>query len=126
MCMLKLSHLMALVPIAVLLTVSFFVLVTLRKIEEKALKAFGYVVASFLWLAVLVVFLSAICKMAQGPDTMKGMIQQKMKMEHMSQMMQKDNPTGMLMPEKGPLVKNEKRPGMPKCGGNRGIVFKAE
>ncbi len=124
MYMLKLSHLMALVPIALLLTVSFFVLVTLRKIEEKALKVFGYVVVGFLWLAALVVFSSAVYKMAQGPAVMKGMMQKKMKC--MSQMMQKDNPTGMMMPEKGPLVKNEKRPGMPKCGGNKGIVFKAE
>ena len=74
MCILKLSQLMAAVPIAVLLTVSFFVLVTLRKIEEKGLKAFGYVVVAFLWLAALIVFSGAIYRMAQGPASIKGLM----------------------------------------------------
>ena len=47
-------------------------------------------------------------------------------MECMPQMMQKDNQMSMAMPEKGPLVKNEKRPGMAKCAGNKGNIFKAE
>ena len=126
MCMLKLSYLMAIVPIAGLLTVSFFVLFTLRKIEEKGLKAFGYVVVGFLWLAALVVFSGAVYKMAQGSAPIKGMMQQKMKMDCMSQMMQKDSQPGMVMPEKGPLAKNQKCSVMPKCGANKGIVFKAE
>ncbi len=126
MCMLKLSHLMAIVPIAVLLTVSFFVLFTLRKIEEKGLKGFGYVVAGFLWLAALVVFSGAVYKLAQGSAVMPGMMQQKMKMDCMLQMTQKDNLPSMLMPEKGPLVKDKKCPGMPKSGANKGVVFKAE
>lgn len=126
MCTIRLVHLMAIVPIAVLLTASFFVLFTLRKIEEEGLKAFGYVVVGFLWLAALVVFSGAIYKMAQGSVVMKNMMQQKMRMECMLQMMSKDNRQGMVMPEKGPLVKNEKRPGMSKCGANKGIVFKAE
>ena len=124
--MLRLSYLMAIVPISVLLTVSFFVLFALRKIEEKALKGFGYVVVGFLWLAALVVFSGAVYKMAQGPASMKGMMQQKMKMDCMSQMMQKDNQSGMAMSEKVPMVKNENRPGMPKCGANKGIVSKTE
>ena len=41
MCMLRLAHLIVIVPIAVLLTASFFVLFTLRKTEEKWLKGFG-------------------------------------------------------------------------------------
>jgi hypothetical protein len=64
--------------------------------------------------------------MAQGSAIMKGMMQQRMKMDCMSQMMRNDNSLAMVMPEKGPLVKNEKRPGMSKCGMNKGIVFKAE
>jgi len=126
MCMLRLSYLMAIVPIAVLLTVSFFVLFTLLKIEEKGLKAFGYVVVGFLWLAALVVFSGAVYKMAQGSAVTKSMMQQKMKMDYMSQMMQKDNSPGMAMPERGPLAKDQKRPGMAKCGANKGIIFKAE
>lgn len=126
MCMLKLSSLMAIVPIAALLTASFFVLFTLRKVEEKGLKAFGYVVAGFLWLAALVVFSGAVYKMAQGSVVMKGMMHPKMKMESMSQMMQKNDPLAMAMPEKNQMAKDRKLPGSAKCGSNKGIVFKAE
>ena len=126
MCTLRLGYLMAIVPISMLLTVSFFVLFALSKIEEKALKAFGYVVVGFLWLATLVVFSGAVYKMAQGPRPMKSMMQQKMKMECMSKMMQKDNPSGMSMSEKGSMVKDQKHHGMDKTEGNKGMVFKAE
>ncbi len=117
MCTLRLVHLLAIVPIAMLLTVSFFVLFTLSKIEEKALKAFGYIVVGFLWLATLVVFSGAVYKMTQGPRPMKSMMQQKMKMDCMSKMMQKDNSSGMIMSDKGPMVKAE---------GNKGIVSKTK
>ena len=126
MCMLRLSYLMAIVPIAVLLTVSFFVLFTLRKIEEKGLKGFGYVVVGFLWLATLVVFSSAVYKMAQGSIAMKGMMQSKMKMDYVPPMMQRDNPPGMIMPERRPLVKDQKPSGCSKCQANKGVIFKAE
>jgi hypothetical protein len=126
MCMLRLAHLMVIVPVAVLLTTSFFVLFALLKIEEKWLKGFGYVVVGFLWLAALVVFSGAVYRMAQGSVIMKEMMHQKMRMRYMSQMMQKDNQPGMMMPEKGPLGKNEKCHGMSKCGANKGIVSKAE
>jgi hypothetical protein len=117
---------MVIVPVSVLLTVSFFVLFTLRKIEEKALKSFGYVVVGFLWLATLVVFSGAVYKMAQGPAVMKDMMQHKIKMGNMPQMMQKDNQAGMVMPDKGPLAKDEKRSGCSKCQANKGVIFKAE
>ena len=126
MCTLRLSYLMAIVPIAVLLTASFFVLFTLRKIEEKGLRGFGYVVAGFLWLAALVVFSGAVYNLARGSAVMKGTMQQKMKMDYMSQMMQKKDPSGMMMSEKFAPAKDEKRPGMPKYEANRGVVFKAE
>jgi high-affinity K+ transport system ATPase subunit B len=126
MCMFKFSYLMAIVPVAVLLTISFFVLVTLRKIEEKALKVFGYVVVSFLWLAALVVFSGAVYRMAQGSPMSKGMMQQKMKMDCMSKNMPKHNPAVMTMPENDPLAKDQKHPEMPKCAGNKGNVFKAD
>ncbi|MCX5693780.1 MAG: hypothetical protein NT014_01400 [Candidatus Omnitrophica bacterium] len=126
MCVLRLSYLMAIVPVAVLLTASFFVIFALRQVEERALKAFGYVVVGFLWLATIVVFSSAVYRMGQGSFMAKGMMQQKMKMDCMSQMMKKDNPSGMVMSEKGQMIKDEKRPMMPKCGANKGIVTKAE
>ena len=117
---------MAIVPIAALLTASFFVLFALRKVEEKGLKAFGYVVVVFLWLAALVVFSGAVYKIAQGSATIKGMMQPKMKMDDLSQIMRRYNQPGMVEPEKSPLVKDQKRSGCSKCQANKGVVFKAE
>ncbi len=125
MCMLKFSSLITIVPVSVLLTISFFVLFTLRKIEEKGLKAFGYVVTGFLWLAALIIFLGAVYNMGKGPGGMKYMMHQKMKMGSMPQMMQQDNMPGMAVPEKGALPKDQKRR-IFKCGGNKGVIFKAE
>jgi peroxiredoxin family protein len=118
---------MAIVPISVLLMASFFVLVAVRKNEEKLLKAFGYVVVGFLWLAALLVFSEAAYKMDPRSAMDERMIQQQMKMNCMSKMMQKGNPPPMEMLKKGSPMKNEKRPGMPaKCQGNKGIVYRAE
>ena len=128
MCMLRLSYLLLIVPISVLLTVSFFVLYTLRKIEEKALKAFGYVVVGFLWLAALVVFSGAVYKMAQGSVIMKGMMQPKMKTDYVPQVirMQPAYLPGIIMPEKSPLAKDQKLSGCSKCQANKGVIFKAD
>lgn len=62
----RLFGFLALIPTAMLLTVSFFVLVVLRKVEEKGIKAFGYVVTSLLWLAALVVFSVGIYILSTG------------------------------------------------------------
>jgi len=126
MCMLRLSYLMAIVPIAALLTASFFVLFTLRKIEEKGLKSFGYVVVSFLWLAALVVFSGAVYKMAQGSAGMKGIIQPRMRMDYVPPMMPRYNPPSIVIPEKGPPAKDQKSSGCSKCQANKGVIFKAE
>ncbi len=136
MCTLRLSYLMAIVPISVLLTVSFFVLFTLRKIEEKGLRAFGYTVASLLWLAALVIFSGAVYKTAQESfprkNTMskemmcrdgmqKDMMQKKMKMDYMPQSMEKKDAAGKFLPGQ-----DEKDPKMSKCQTNKGIIFKNE
>jgi hypothetical protein len=119
---------MAIVPVAALLTVSFFVLFTLSKVEEKGLKAFGYVVAGFLWLAALVIFSGAVFGLGRNSfEAGKcGMLQLGIKMGAMSQMKPQDNPPGMMAPEKCLMDKDQKRPGMTKCGFNKGIVSKAE
>lgn len=111
MCMMRLSYLLAIVPISILLTISFFVLFAMRKVEGKALKAFGYVVASFLWLAALVVFSGAVYKTAKSTMAMKCM-------------MHKNVMPAMVTPEKGQLPKDDKKPAVPKSGANRGIIFK--
>ncbi|MDO8488937.1 MAG: hypothetical protein Q7S42_02345 [Candidatus Omnitrophota bacterium] len=123
MFMVRFSHLLAIVPISILLTVSFFVLLALRKVDEKVIKTFGYVVVSFLWLSALVVFSGAIYNMAKGFVADKCMIQQKTESCCMSKMMQKDNVPAMVMPEKNPLPKDRKRPETPKCGGNKGFLL---
>jgi len=52
----KFAGLLAVVPVAVLLTISFFVLFAVRKIDTHGLKVFGYVVATLLWVAAAVIF----------------------------------------------------------------------
>lgn len=103
--MLKLASLMVIIPISLLLTASFFVLFALRKVEEKWLKAFGYVVAGFLCLSAIVVLLGVAFNANRDPSRMKYMMQQKMKALHHPQMMQGNMPE-KTMPEKGAPVKN--------------------
>ncbi len=120
MCMPRLVYLVAIVPISLLLTISFFVLFALRKVEEKGLKAFGYVVVSFLWLAALIVFSGAVYKTAKG-STMNCMYRQKMMGMSMQQAEQKGNMPAMNMSS---MAMPEKK--MSKCGGNKGNIFKGE
>ena len=47
--------LMAVVPMTVMLTISFFVLVVLRYVESKRLKKFGFFIVGLLWVAAVVV-----------------------------------------------------------------------
>ncbi len=49
-----------LIPLTILLTVSFFVLVVARKIDIKSLKIFGYVLTVLLWLSTLLVVVSGV------------------------------------------------------------------
>ena len=48
---------------AILMTISFFVIFSLRKTDSKGLKVFGYVVAAFLWVATVVVLLTGLCSL---------------------------------------------------------------
>jgi hypothetical protein len=58
--------LVTLIPPTVLLTISFFVLVVLRKVENKNLKAFGRCVVLLLWVAASTIFLSGIYVISKG------------------------------------------------------------
>ena len=58
--------LFALIPTAILLTISFFVLLTISNVEKKGLKAFGYVVAALLWASALLVFSTGIYTLSTG------------------------------------------------------------
>ncbi len=65
---------LALLPTTILLTISFFVLVILRKSEGQGLKAFGYVVAALLWVSALLVFSMGIYVLSTGRHPMMGMM----------------------------------------------------
>jgi len=57
---LKFFWIIGLIYSTVLLTVSFFVLFAIRKIDSKNLKAFGYAVVMLLWLSAAFVFFNGI------------------------------------------------------------------
>jgi len=93
----RLMGALAILPTTVLLTISFFVLVVLRKIEKEGLKAFGYVVAALLWISALLVFSMGIYVLStgrhpmmkmmkgmeySGPQMMKGPMMDSMMMHH--------------------------------------------
>ena len=103
MFMLKCCSLMVLLPVSIFLTLSFFVLLALRKVEEKWLKVFGYLIVSFLILSTLIVFSGLACGMIKRTKGMGCMLNQKMKMSAMSGMLQKNNMPCMEMTEKGTL-----------------------
>jgi len=97
--------LMAIVPISLFLTASFFVLFTLRKVAEKQLKVVGYLAVGFLWLAALVIALGAVSNLSQSFGKMRCSMPQKMKMCGMMQMMGQKNMPDMAMPDKETTAK---------------------
>jgi len=72
--MARLAGFFVVIPISVLITISFFVLFTVRKVETQGLKAFGFVVAAVLWFAVLVLFSAGVYILATGRMPLKGMM----------------------------------------------------
>lgn len=63
----KMFGLCALAHAVVLLTVSYFVLYSVRNLEkERGLKVFGFVVAALLWLAALTAFSMGAYKLSKG------------------------------------------------------------
>lgn len=68
----RLIGLLALIPTAALLTISFFVLVVRAKLEQPGLKNFGLAVAVLLWLAAAMVFTAGIVGTACGHKGMMG------------------------------------------------------
>ena len=66
-----------LIPATMLLTVSFFVLVVLRK-TEGGLKTFGSVVAALLWIAAALVLSMGVYVMATGQRCMMPMMRHMM------------------------------------------------
>jgi hypothetical protein len=76
---LRLVGLFTIIPATMLLTVSFFVLFALRKIETQGLKAFGYVIASLLWVGALLFFSAGVYTLSTGRPPLVCMMQEMMK-----------------------------------------------
>ena len=104
-----LSGLFAVVPASLLLAVSFFILLALRKSEEKNIKTFGYVVVTLLWLSAVLVFAAGVYSLATG----RGCRMESMGHYKKQQMMRSGHPEFM-WPGAGKM--------MPGCGkGMKGI-----
>lgn len=75
----KFFGLYSIIPVTMLLTVSFFVLVVVRKLDSPGLKTFGYALAVLLWIVGAVVFSSGIYFMTTGSYSNMGGMQQMMR-----------------------------------------------
>lgn len=62
----RLLGMYTIIPAAVFLTISFFVMVTIQKIENRGLKSFGNLVIFLLWVCALMLFLSGIYAVITG------------------------------------------------------------
>jgi len=103
--MFRIAGLFAVIPAAVLLTISFFVLFAMRKIETQGLKAFGYVVAALLWLAAALVFSAGAYTLSTGKPPMICPMMQQMMGPHRPGMM-------------GPGMMQRQGQGMMRCKAN--------
>ena len=54
------------VPVILLLSLSFFILVALANVKTHTLKVFGYVIVTLIWLTTILVFAGGIYKMSKG------------------------------------------------------------
>lgn len=113
--------LFTIIPTTLLLTVSFFVLFALRKMETNGLKTFGYVVVVLLWISSVLVFSAGIYTISTGRhplmsmmhrmkgqmpcmtepgEEMQGMMH---KQEEKQEMMQKREQTQGMMQQRGTM-----------------------
>ncbi|MDD5259707.1 MAG: hypothetical protein PHD29_07050 [bacterium] len=67
------------IPATVFLTISYFVMLTLRKVENRGSRAFGNLVVFLLWVCALVIFLSGVYAMVTGRHPIVMIIHQAIK-----------------------------------------------
>jgi hypothetical protein len=103
--MVRVMGLFALIPMTVLLTISFFVLFALRKVETQGLKAFGQVIAVLLWIGALLIFSLGVYTVRTGRHPMMSMMQEMMKCK-MQGMMGQPMP-GMMHGYKHKMMKGQ-------------------
>jgi len=72
--MLRLMGLFAIIPATVFLTISFFILFTIRKIETGGLRVFGYVITALLWCCSLLAFSVGVYTLSTGRHPMISML----------------------------------------------------
>lgn len=84
----RVMGLFALIPATLLLAVSFFVLLSLRKVEQEGFRLFGYSIAVLLWLGAALIFSAGAYTVSTGRHPMLGMMQEmaKCKMQGMMSM----------------------------------------
>ncbi len=74
--MFKVLGIYAIIPTALLLTVSFFVLYALQRPEVKGIKVFGYVIVALLWISALIIFSTGIYTITTGKHPIISAMQQ--------------------------------------------------
>jgi len=99
--LMRFMGLFAIIPTTLLLTVSFFILLAVRKVEAQGLKAFGYVIAALLWVSSLLVFTGGIYTLATGKPMMKCPMMCMMN-QGKGQMMKKCMAPGMMQKDQMP------------------------
>lgn len=111
------------VPISLLLALSFFVLLSISKAQTKGLRVFGYVSAGILWLGVLVILLGGVYKIAKCGYQAEHMMRKKMMMQSMP-MMQNQKAANMPAAKENQALQDQKAKDAAHRG-NKGVVFKA-
>lgn len=81
--MVRMMGMAFIIPMTLLLTISFFVLFALRKETGRRIRLFGYVVAVLLWVSSAIVLSAGIYTVATGKHPMIVMTQQMMKQSEM-------------------------------------------
>jgi hypothetical protein len=102
---LRAMGLFAIIPATLLLTVSFFVLFAVRKIEIQGLKVFGYVIAALLWVSVLLVASCGVYTLSTGRHPVLSMMKEIMKCP-MQPMMSSQMPM-MMQHHKDMMMRNQ-------------------
>ncbi len=72
----RLLGIYTIIPATIFLAISYFVMLTLNKIETRGLKSFGNFVVFLLWVCALVIFLSGIYAIVTGRHPMVMIIHQ--------------------------------------------------
>jgi hypothetical protein len=75
----RLLGMYTIIPATIFLTISYFVMLTLRKVESRGFKNFGNLVVFSLWVCALVIFLSGVYAIFTGRHPMVMIVHQAIK-----------------------------------------------